>query len=266
MSLNSKPRASGLLADLRDKPPTSSAGTAVFALGRIADAPLQYLMFSEGWAVKALTSVGLRASNILVRAGPGVGGLGPIPTLLVGMYSVASLRHAYYALCTKTYNYPPSTSLSVVTFSSATNTVTTLLAVHALTSSPYPILGSFTDCIGWKQWVGVGLFSVGIVMELVAEEGRKAFKKNPKNVGKVYDQGLWSLVRHPNYLGFNLWRAGIALATGSLAATAILSALQLSVFYTTSIPELSDWMARKYGSQWTEYTQRVQYALIPGLW
>lgn len=53
---------------------------------------------------------------------------------------------------------------------------------------------------------------------------------------------------------------------GSLPATAILTALQLSVFYTASVPELSDWMEKKYGGQWVEYTQRVRYALIPGIW
>jgi hypothetical protein len=50
-------------------------------------------MFTQGWAVKGLVAVGLRASNLLVTAGPGVAGLGPIPTLLTGMYAVAGLRH-----------------------------------------------------------------------------------------------------------------------------------------------------------------------------
>jgi hypothetical protein len=51
------------------------------------------MIFTEGWAVKGLTAVGLRASNLLITAGPGVAGLGPIPTLLTGMYAVAGLRH-----------------------------------------------------------------------------------------------------------------------------------------------------------------------------
>jgi steroid 5-alpha reductase family enzyme len=103
-----------------------------------------------------------------------------------------------------------------------------------LTSSPHPILGSFTDCIGWKQWAGLALFVIGISMEMSAEDSRKKFKKDPKNKGKIDDTGLWyvlfyprsrisdlvffyirSVVRHPNYLGFLLGRIGISLVTVS---------------------------------------------------
>jgi hypothetical protein len=51
------------------------------------------MMFTQGWAVKALAAVGVRASNALVTTGPGVAGLGPVPTLLTGMYAVAGVRH-----------------------------------------------------------------------------------------------------------------------------------------------------------------------------
>lgn len=55
-------------------------------------APIQYLLFSRGLAVSAATTLGFRGSNILIKIGPGAGGLGPVPTLLTGLYAVAALR------------------------------------------------------------------------------------------------------------------------------------------------------------------------------
>ncbi|KAJ6554547.1 hypothetical protein B0H19DRAFT_1154002 [Mycena capillaripes] len=259
------PPAHGHLSHLRGNANLSIPGIATFFLGRLSDAPLQYAMFTQGWAVKGLTAVGLRASSLLISAGPGVAGLGPIPTLLTGMYAVSSLRHAYWILFTSNFNWPASVSLQVVLYNTLVNTINTLVAVNALTSSPYPILGDFTDCIGWKQYAGVALFAIGITMETVAEEGRKRFKKDPKNKGKIDDTGLWSFVRHPNYLGYTLWRTGITLATGSLIATAALSTFQIMAFNSGGIPGISSYMSAKYGQQWTDYKKRVPSAIIPGI-
>jgi len=49
-------------------------------------------MFSRGWAVKALSFVGLQGSNTLLKSGPGDGKLGPVPTLLTSMYTIAAAR------------------------------------------------------------------------------------------------------------------------------------------------------------------------------
>ncbi|KAJ7456921.1 hypothetical protein FB451DRAFT_598351 [Mycena latifolia] len=223
-------------------------------------------MFTQGWAVKGLTAVGLRASNLLISAGPGVAGLGPLPTLLTGMYAVGGLRHAYWVLFTNTYTWTPGTALMVVSYNTVVSAIDTLVAVNALTSAPYPILGDFVDCIGWKQWAGLALFAIGISMETIAEESRKQFKKDPKNKGKIDDTGLWSFVRHPNYLGYTLWRTGITLATGSLVATGALTMFQIYGFATGGIPEITAHMSKKYGQQWRDYTKRVPSALIPGIW
>jgi hypothetical protein len=176
-------------------------------------------MFTQGWAVKGLVAIGLRASNLLVTAGPGVAGLGPIPTLLTGMYAVAGLRHVrffpgeytqikasnlqgYWVLFTSSFQLPTSISLQLIAYNMTLDTINTLVAVNALTSSPYPILRDFTDCIGWKQWTGLALFAIGISMETIAEESRKQFKKDPKNKGKIDDTGLWCI---PNNLSFAMF-------------------------------------------------------------
>ncbi|KAJ7353325.1 hypothetical protein DFH08DRAFT_856510 [Mycena albidolilacea] len=250
----------------RENPNISIPGAATFALGRLADAPLQYMMFTQGWAVKALAAVGMRASNALVTAGPGVAGLGPVPTLLTGMYAIAGIRHAYWALFTSDNHCSTGSSLGIAVYNTAVNIANTLVAVHMLTSSPHPILGSFTDCIGWKQWAGLALFVIGISMEMIAEDSRKKFKQDPKNKGKIDDTGLWSVVRHPNYLGFLLGRIGISLVTGSLVSTAAHAAVQFAIFFFGGVPEISGYMATKYDAQWMDYKKRVPYAMFPGIY
>jgi hypothetical protein len=97
----------------------------------------------------------------------------------------------YWVLFINGYGLTPGIASMVCFYDSAVNTINTLVAVNALTCAPYPILGDFVDCIGWKQWAGIALFTVGISIEMIAEESRKRFKKNPRNKGKIDDTGLW---------------------------------------------------------------------------
>ena len=45
-----------------------------------------------------------------------------------------------------------------------------------------------------RRWVGLALFASGITIEMYSEETRKAFKKDPRNKGKVDDTGLFGIV------------------------------------------------------------------------
>jgi hypothetical protein len=55
--------------------------------------PVQYLLFSRGWAVRVLSAIGLHGNSALLNMGPGAWGLGPVPTLLTGLYAAAAARH-----------------------------------------------------------------------------------------------------------------------------------------------------------------------------
>jgi len=244
----------------------SLPGYTLWYLGRAADAPFQYLMFSRGWAVKALTAVGLHGSNVLLKAGPGVGELGPIPTVLIGLYAAASMRQIYWITFSNTYEWPLSQAALVVAYNLVVDTFNTLSAVRSITSSESPIVaGNFVEALGWKQWTGIGLFVVGILIETLSESSRKRFKANPANKGKIDDTGLWSVVRHPNYTGYTLWRSGITLATGSIGGVIGFGIFQIASFLFQSIPGLSSYMSQRYGEQWTAYKKRVPYKLFPGI-
>jgi steroid 5-alpha reductase family enzyme len=51
--------------------------------------------------------------------------------------------------------------------------------------------------------IGLGtlLWIYGFFFEAVGDAQLKKFKSDPKNKGKIMDQGLWKYTRHPNYYG-----------------------------------------------------------------
>lgn len=55
--------------------------------------------------------------------------------------------------------------------------------------------------LGPLALAGIVLAIVGIIFETVGDAQLVRFKRNPDNVGKVMDQGLWRYTRHPNYFG-----------------------------------------------------------------
>ena len=70
-------------------------------------------------------------------------------------------------------------------------------------SSAAPPLGIW-DIIGLIVWF------LGFGLEVVADYQKTAFNVEPKNQGKWIDKGLWSISRHPNYLGEIILWCGIA--------------------------------------------------------
>ena len=61
-------------------------------------------------------------------------------------------------------------------------------------AGPAPELGVW-DAVGLSVWC------VGFGVEVVADNQKSAFNREPMNEGKWIDRGLWSYSRHPNYLG-----------------------------------------------------------------
>jgi steroid 5-alpha reductase family enzyme len=61
--------------------------------------------------------------------------------------------------------------------------------------------------------LGVLLFAVGFLFEVVGDYQLERFRAEPSNRGKVLDRGLWHCTRHPNYFGdATLWWGLYAIA------------------------------------------------------
>lgn len=65
--------------------------------------------------------------------------------------------------------------------------------------------------LGALAVVGMALWLVGFMVEVVADAQKRAFKRDPANAGRFIHTGLWAWSRHPNYAGEILLWTGIAL-------------------------------------------------------
>lgn len=73
------------------------------------------------------------------------------------------------------------------------------------------ITGSERRSIGWVAIVGIVTWIFGFAIEVVADQQKSVFKKNPANQGRFITSGLWAWSRHPNYFGEIVLWTGIAI-------------------------------------------------------
>ncbi|MGI9263496.1 MAG: DUF1295 domain-containing protein [Gammaproteobacteria bacterium] len=89
--------------------------------------------------------------------------------------------------------------------------------------------------IGFLDYLGVAVWTIGFVFESVGDYQLAQFKSDPRNEGRVMNSGLWRYTRHPNYFGdFCIWWGFylIALSAGgwwTLVSAALMSWLLLRV-------------------------------------
>ena len=54
--------------------------------------------------------------------------------------------------------------------------------------------------------IGLALFILGFVVEIIADNQKSAFRSIPENKDVFINEGLWARSRHPNYFGeITLW-------------------------------------------------------------
>lgn len=106
------------------------------------------------------------------------------------------------------------------------------------------------------------------LLEHVADEQLRAFRRDPANQGKICDVGLWGRSRHPNYLGeigfwVGLWLFSVASGAGSLWAS-LGPVLMIALFRLASIP-LAERRSLKRRPGYAAHMKRVP-ALVPRPW
>ncbi|MFT5572883.1 MAG: steroid 5-alpha reductase family enzyme [Cryomorphaceae bacterium] len=90
----------------------------------------------------------------------------------------------------------------------------TLQAVWALFTAACAlaiITGGKDQSIGLIGSIGIIMWLIGFIVEVIADGQKRAFKRNPKNQGRFINLGLWSWSRHPNYFGEILLWCGMAV-------------------------------------------------------
>ncbi|MCB1664657.1 MAG: DUF1295 domain-containing protein [Pseudomonadales bacterium] len=79
------------------------------------------------------------------------------------------------------------------------------------------ISSSHSVPMGPLAYAALALWGIGLMLEVVADRQKSAFRANPDNRRRFIHTGLWALSRHPNYLGEIMLWLGVAL----LAAPAL---------------------------------------------
>ena len=59
--------------------------------------------------------------------------------------------------------------------------------------------------------IGVLIWIIGFVIEVLSDRQKSEFKNNKSNAGQFIQSGLWKYSRHPNYFGEILIWTGMAV-------------------------------------------------------
>ncbi len=134
--------------------------------------------------------------------------------------------------------------------------VTMAAGLAALTSNT-------TVELGILGYVGITLWLFGFAVEVIADNQKRQFKKDPNNRDRFITQGLWSWSQHPNYFGeITLW-LGLALLTYPVLSgwqlVTLISPIFVYLLLTrlSGIPTLDRLAKEKWGSD-SDYKAYVQ--------
>ena len=113
--------------------------------------------------------------------------------------------------------------------------------------------------------VGILLFVIGFVLEIIADTQKSNFRKNNDNKDKFITTGWWKYSRHPNYLGEIILWIGVAIISYSSLELNQLFTLVSPIFtylllvYVSGINLLEKSGQKKWGSlnEYKEYKRKT---------
>ncbi len=115
-----------------------------------------------------------------------------------------------------------------------------------LAAASDPPLGA-RDVVGWSMW------GLGMALECVADMQKAAFRAKKENRNRFIRSGLWSLCRHPNYLGeILLWFGLYVSASSAFRGPQFLSVLSpffvfVLISRVSGVPPLERAAKKKWG-------------------
>jgi len=197
---------------------TAVATAVIFVVSALAD---NSSIYDPYWSLQPLAIV----AYYLWRIGSGVGVREVLVTALVLLYAVrltCNFYRGWSGLTQEDFRYRgfrerfgrgywPVSFFGIHLFP----TVMVWLGCLPL----YAVMQPGTAGTGWLDGVAAVLCAGAIGLALVADGQLRRFREDSGNKGKYIDQGLWSISRHPNYLGeiawwWGLWLFGLASAPG----------------------------------------------------
>ncbi len=126
--------------------------------------------------------------------------------------------------------------------------ITASAALFAITAQQSTAMGVFA-------YIGLAVWLLGMTIEVVADQQKSRFKRDPANANTFIQTGLWSRCRHPNYAGEIILWTGIALiAFPALEGWRLIGLLSpafvyVLLVYGSGIPLLEKAAENKWGDQ-----------------
>jgi len=119
-------------------------------------------------------------------------------------------------------------------------------------------------------YFGAFIFVLGFIVEIIADNQKTKFRKDPANKDKFIDSGLWSYSRHPNYLGeITLWLGVSIMSLSSLTGWQLITLVSpiftyVLLVYISGIRILEARGGKKWGhlDSYQEYIKNTPTLLI----
>ena len=102
-------------------------------------------------------------------------------------------------------------------------------------------------------YIGSIIFLFGFILEIVADNQKTKFRKDPKNKDKFINTGLWARSQHPNYVGeITLWGGIAIISCSSLVGWQYISLISpiftyILLVYISGVPQLKDSGQKEWG-------------------
>ena len=102
-------------------------------------------------------------------------------------------------------------------------------------------------------YIGSIIFIFGFILEIVADNQKTKFRKDPKNKDKFINTGLWARSQHPNYVGeITLWGGIAIISCSSLVGWQYISLISpvftyILLVYISGVPQLKESGQKKWG-------------------
>ncbi|KAA6414145.1 MAG: hypothetical protein FRX48_02507 [Lasallia pustulata] len=173
----------------------------------------------------------------------------------------SSVKQIVHLLFVSEQEMPPKSAVVISLFNTIFNSANTLLSLWTTSSMAPSSAAGLSSSPAFV--VGIGLYAVGMLTEMISEFQRKAFKADPTNKGTPYGGGLFSLATNINCGGYTLWRSGYAITAAGLPWGIMVGTWFFYDFATRAIPVLDHYCTERYGDAWVKIKERVPYRLFP---